>query len=852
MNLIIHFAESEWATPARVGGKGANLSALTAAGFPVPVGFVVTAEAYDQFLAAETWIDAGISTLDYAHPDRLREQCQAIRRRLTAARLPQAVGQAILNALAKLEPPNGQEGGAFAVRSSSTFEDLAQAAFAGQHDTYLNVRGSERICERVRACFASLWEDRAVLYRHHQGFSQRQAKMAVVVQRQIVAESAGVGFSIDPITGRMDRMRIAANFGLGESVVSGEGEIDHFDVDKISLEIVGRAIGHKQSRIVAVGGDVERQSVPADQIDAPCLTDRQIASVAELMRQVEAHYGWPQDIEWAFAGDRLHLLQSRPVTTLPPEWTRDESAERFPNAMTPLSWDFIRTAFGVSLRHSLALMGFPALKGDWFEIHDHYIYGNQNAVRLIAMFRPLRARSAAELIEEIPALRRRFAWVMDLPVFWARDLDRYLLRLGQLQARPEPKSLQEAWQFVVDILATAEDYFRPNIAISMTQSGLYRMLHGLISMIAGPARAPQILDGLIAGCETKTAIVNREIHDLATLAAANSALAGELADCGGKAFWDADRLSKYPALADRFATFISDHGHREVDMDYRVLTWSEQPWIVLDAVALLLRAPLSENPTEGMRTQRIRQIEAEQEFLAQVPEELRFFFRELIRLTRTYTILDDLEHYQTTRVNPLARRAALVLGEFLRDAGALAEADDVFFLSKDDVEAAVADGSEQMFCRLREKSLATKASFVVAAGKSPDWSYGKSPIAPAVVGAGDVLTGLAASAGCATGPCFRVRGPEDFARFPAGAILVARTTNPAWTPLFYAARAVITESGGPLSHGAVTARELGLPAVMSVRGIMELVAEGQEVSVNGSAGTVTLIGRPVSHSHQNS
>jgi pyruvate,water dikinase len=839
MTYLAFFDAPEPGVEPRVGGKGANLIALTAAGFPVPPGFVVTVDAYLAFLDQAAWLEHEVEGLDHARPERLHVQCAEIRRRLAQTPLPLAVGDEIR---AALEQPAFSAGSppAFAVRSSSTFEDLAEAAFAGQHDTYLNVRGSAVVQDRVRDCFASLWEDRAVLYRHHHGFAQSAARMAVVVQLQVASEVAGVAFSVDPVGGRMDRLVVDANYGLGESVVSGACAVDHFELDKPSLQIVHRAIGHKSSQTVATEHGVDEGPVAATLADQPCLDDERLGDVGRLLQRVEAHYGWPQDIEWGWAGGKLYLFQSRPVTTVPPQWTRDESAERFPNAMTPLCWDFMSEAFGASLTHSLALMGLPRLRGKWFEIFDHYVYGDQNAVRLLGMYRPLRARSLAELEADIPRLREQFAWVMDLPVNWARDLDRYLIRLGRLEAAAEPQSLEEGWRFVNDALGVATEYFLPNIAISMTQTILHRVLLGLVTAVVGAERAVALVDGLLAGCETKTTIVNREIHELAMLASSFPELRRGIVEDGGQAVIRDGRVASHPEFAARFRRFLEDHGHREVDIDYSQPTWSGQPWVVLDSIALMLRQETLADPAETARAQRIRQAETEQQFLAAVPDSLRFFFRELIRLARTYTVLDDLEHYETTRINPLAHRGALALGRLLRGLGVLELESDVFYLDKPSLAALVADPSEAQQARCREVAVANKRSFEQARKRTPDWSRGTSVDAPPEASA-KVHRGLPGSPGRATGPCFVVHGPEDFGRFPPRAVLVARTTNPAWTPLFYSAIAVVTESGGPLSHGAVTAREMGLPAVMSVRGALSLLRDGQMVLVDGSAGSVELI-----------
>jgi pyruvate,water dikinase len=837
MNLVVFFNQPASGLVSLVGGKGANLIALTAVGFPVPPGFVVTSEAYTQFLDGLDWLDAELSAFDYARPEQLRDQCIRLRARLGQVALPSPIQEAVRTALGRVPGHEDRHEG-FAVRSSSTFEDLAQAAFAGQHDTYLNIRGADAILERIRDCFVSLWEDRAVLYRHHQGFSQREARMAVVVQRQIESEVAGVGFSINPVSGRIDQIVIDANYGLGESVVAGECEVDHFELDKRTLQVVHRTLGHKERMVAATPTGVKERRVAANLADQPCLQEEQLQAVAQLLRNVEAHYGWPQDIEWGWHGNTLYLFQSRPVTTIPPRWTREESAERFPNPMTPLTWDFISVGFRDSMAHSLTLMGLPTLQGDWFQIFDNYIYGNQNAVDLIASYRPLRARNMQELVAEIPTLRRRYGWVTDLPVCWARDLDRYLIQLGRLSAMPlEGAEIPVLWGHITQILKVGAEYFRPNIAISMTQAFLHRLLHGLVAMVLGPDRALPVVDGLLAGCETKTAVVNRELHELAQLAKKTPALSQELLSRPGQELWDRGRLAAYPDFAVRFHRFLEDHGHREMDMDHYHPTWSGRPGIVLDSIALILRGSSDEDPAETARQQRQRFAATEHQFLAALPEELRFFFRELIRLARTYTTLDDLEHYQTTRMNPVSRQAALALGRGLQKRGMLDAAEDVFFFRKADLEQLAAAFPHENREVYRQKVVQAKQAYETSRGRTPPWSLAEGTAKTESESAG-TLRGLPGSPGRVTGPCFCVSDPADFARFPKGAILVARTTNPAWTPLFYSAAGLITESGGPLSHGAVTAREMRLPAVMSVRGAMSLFHDGQVVTVDGTQGMV--------------
>ena len=305
-------------------------------------------------------------------------------------------------------------------------------------------------------------------------------------------------------------------------------------------------------------------------------------------------------------------------------------------------------------------------------------------------------------------------------------------------------------------------------------------------------------------------------------------------------FTSATSWKQFPEFEQRFRRFLEDHGHRELDIDYSQPTWSAAPWVVLDSIVLILRQPQQESPAAVARLQRLQYSETELAFLSAVPEQLRFFFRELINLARTYTLLDDLEHYQTTRINPLARQAALAMGRRLVERGIIDDPNDVFFFYRRVVGPArgrvPACQCGKVSCR---QSTPRKASYLKASRATPKWSLDEHA---ATIGRTQRPAKCFADCRAARAWCrataFLVHDPADFARFPAGSILVARTTNPAWTPLFYSASGLITESGGPLSHGAVTAREMQLPAVMSVRGVMKILSNGETVTVDGNQGIV--------------
>ena len=833
-HLVLNFTDPAAQSVELTGGKGSSLARLTRRGFPVPPGFVVTAEACRAFMAQAGDVVARSGVTAMTNAEERRAACSVLRSALTALPLPQPLAEAVTASL-RAEP----DGLSYAVRSSSTMEDLATSAFAGQHDTFLNITGAEAILSRIRDCFASLWNDRAVAYRNERGFDHANATMAVVVQRLVNCDVAGVGFSVNPVSGDLGEMIIDANFGLGESVVSGEAEVDHFEIGKSDRAVRRRVIAEKTHRTVTSEGGTEDERIPVEDSSKPCLNDTQLAAVADLLARVESDAQFPQDIEWGIAGDQLYLLQSRPVTSIPPRWTRDESAERFPNVIAPLSWDFVEAGFHDSLEHSFRLMDFPPFQGKWFAQHGHYIYGNANVVALYAGRIPFTFRTLDELRAIIPRLRSEFRWVQELPVAWVRDMDGYLLRIGELGAALlGTMSERQLWAYVEEVVEHGARYFRPNIAISLTHGALYRLLHRLLALTVGETDSRRLFDALLGWCETKTGQINRELFALATQIRRTPSLEHEIASQPSRELIHSGALDRFPDFARSFRTFIRNHGHREVDFDPLIAPWGEAPWVVLDNLRLILGSPMDTSPAEKERDGKVAAQRAEFELFSRIPEDLHFFFHEVIRLARSYTSLDDLEHYQTTRLNLPLRRGLRELGHRLVARGVIADPMDIFMARITQIREAVAAGSDSAWATLGEAIRRQKAAYLADAAREPDWVLGQAPEAKTT---GDSLTGLPGSPGEAEGSVFLVLGPDDFPKFPKGSVLVARTTNPAWTPLFYGAIAVITESGGPLSHGAVTAREMGLPAVMAVKGCLSVLKNGMRVRVDGGRGRVHLL-----------
>jgi pyruvate,water dikinase len=323
MTTITWF-ESYWAgMKSEVGGKAASLGEMTGAGLPVPPGFAITTSAYRR-ARDESDLDAQIARLlhglDINDTDMVSERCAKIRQAIATMPIPEGIELQIRGAYLELGARFGMKDVPVAVRSSATSEDSPDASFAGEHDTYLWVRGAEDVIDAVRRCWASLFTDRATCYRVEMGYDHRTVEMCVVIQKMVHPKSAGVAFTLDPTNGDRSQVAIDAAWGFGEGVVAGEVTPDNYRVDKVMLDITKRIVSDKTHEYVLTDHDsVEKVEVPADRVSAPCLTDTEIKAITKLAKTAERHYGCPQDIEWAVdldlpEGDNIILLQSRPET----------------------------------------------------------------------------------------------------------------------------------------------------------------------------------------------------------------------------------------------------------------------------------------------------------------------------------------------------------------------------------------------------------------------------------------------------------------------------------------------------------------------------------------------------------
>ena len=852
---ILHFSDEDALQLSLTGGKGASLAKVSQAGFAVPQGFIITTKAYEEFLSYADKIPS-FSSDDLA---LLESQARQYKEHLLTLPLPPSCLKELESALTHFSPQQ-----AFSVRSSSTLEDLNAGAFAGAHDTFLNCVGLEMIAQKIKECFVSLWHTRAIVYRCELGFSHKDALMAVVVQEMVSSQKSGVSFSINPITCNLNEVLINANYGLGESVVGGEFDVDEYRFNTLEQKVESSHIAHKTKGIfptyctesfIAPQDRISPQSsqdlqdsmqgtrechIDSAFIDVAVLNEKEIAQIASLNLALQRFYGFPQDIEWAIVDEHLYLLQSRPITTIPPRWSRDESAERYPKALTPFTWDYVDRAFHISLDYSFKLLGLPPMQGKWFAMFDNYIYGNQNAVSLYMGQNTLPFNDLDSLTKALPSLTNKLESIKALPKLWHRDLATYLQELGALKARDlNNASLQEIWDFIEQIVRVGTEYFKPNIAISITQAMLYKILFALLNLIDS-TNAQSLFTLLTTTDKTKTSLVNDELFQLSCIIKNDKKLYDLLHSTDSKSIVEQNLLQNFGAFSQSLQSFLHNHGHREVEFDAYIPTWGEALDVVLDTLKLL-----SNSPSPKASNIATKKYQAKKQILSLVGEksvELELFLYEFLELVETYTILDDEEHYQTTRLTPIVRKGVYALGERLKTLGIVSENFDVFFAHITTLESFVKGTISQE--NLKEHIATNKQTYLENAIKTPKWELNSTLDSAweeenlSHIESSDILQGVPASAGVVEGEVFIVRGSEDFGKFIPQSILIAQSTNPAWTPLFYNAKAVVTQSGGSLSHGAVTAREMKIPAVMAVPNVLQILKNGDRIRVNGNNGKV--------------
>lgn len=881
---VIGFNEITYAQLPQVGGKGANLGELTRAGLPVPAGFCVTTGAYLQ-IAEHADLDALLAELTTAAGQaRSADVAAAIRARLERVVFPPDLADAVRKAYRSLGASVP-----VAVRSSATAEDLPFASFAGQQDTYLNIVGEDAVLQAVRRCWASLWTERAVSYRMRNGIDPHSVSLAVVVQRMIDVAVAGVLFTANPLIGRRREAVIDASAGLGEAVVSGAVNPDHFVVNTVSGEITERRLGDKRVVIQALpGGGTQRIERDA-QDEHACLTDAQVRELAQLGARVEAQYHAPQDTEWAInTAGQLWLTQARPITTLYPlpanaPQTDDvlrvyfsfNVAQGVYQPFTPMGIAAFRLFVGGGVRLAGGDPGpsgtgprFLAEAGmrlflDMTSALRHPI--GRRMIEFVLPFSEARSAPLVHALEADPRLRLRSGgrWSFVRRVMAALTRLRVPQYLLQALVRPDAArqrvlGIQHQLQQQLSIPADASALARLDLIEDFGRNRMVRIVGSVGPVLPGAfipfGLAGKLLDNLATADERQTVLRSLPHNpttemDLALWDIAQHIAADEDAATFMRTSSLAQLLAAYrqhtlpPVVQHDLAAFLQTYGHRGVaEIALGLPRWRDDPSHILGALVNYLRlgdAHLAPDKQFARGAEQAQAMVWELTTRAMRRSWLRGWLVNMcLRRTRALAGMREMPKFYLVWVLARMREILQPVAEALVRARRLEHAQDLYFLSF--AEARTALAGTDMRSLVRERRAIYDQELQRRHVPRILLSDGSEPMITAVEGDNPTaLRGTPASAGRITAPARVILDPVG-AHLEPGDILVAPSTDPGWTPLFLTAGGLVMEMGGSMSHGAVVAREYGIPAVVGVAGATEHIQTGQTVTVDGSAGTIAL------------
>jgi pyruvate,water dikinase len=853
-----------------VGGKGANLGELSRIeGIRVPDGFCITTEAFKRIIGETSSIHKlldQLSLLKVEDRDKIGELSGEIRRVIEGIAIPADIHEEITHFLSRLGEKN-----AYAVRSSATAEDLPTASFAGQQDTYLNIIGEEAILKHISKCWASLFTERAVIYRLQNGFDHRNVNLAVVVQKMVFPQVAGILFTADPVTSNRKVLSIDASFGLGEAIVSGLVNADSYKVR--NGKISEKKISTKKLAMYALkDGGTKEQVIEPERQNRQALTDEQILQLESMGRKIEAHFGCPQDIEWCLVGDTFYIVQSRPITTLYP----------IPEATDQENHVYVSVGYQQMMTDPMKPLGLSVWQ--LTAGRPMYIAGGRLFVDV-----------APDLAS--PAKREVLVNVLGKSDPLIRDALRTILGRGDfIQSIPDDENQQTPGKsnqgppsagyqtlndydpaIVSDLIRRSETSIEELKQNIQTKSGSDLMdfiledIQQLKKGISGPQGFGVIMTGMNASSwvneKMKEWLGEINVADTLSQSVPNnitSEMGLELLDV-------ADVIRPYPEVInylqharddsfldgllkvhggkeahDALSAYLNKYGMRCAgEIDITRPRWSEKPTTL---VPLILSNIKNFEPGESKRRfeqGRQEALEKEQELLErlkQLPdgEQKAEQTKRMISLIRNFIGYREYPKYGMVSRYFVYKQALLKEAERLVHAKVLHEKEDIYYLT---------------FEELREVVRTHTLDYQIISKRKDEYTFYEKLTPPRVMTSdGEIMTGvykrenlpaeaivgLPVSSGVIEGRARVILRMED-ADLEEGDILVTSFTDPSWTPLFVSIKGLVTEVGGLMTHGAVIAREYGLPAVIGVESATKLIKDGERIRVNGTEGYVEIL-----------
>lgn len=862
---VLGFQEIDQTQVAVVGGKGAHLGELSRiAGLRVPAGFCVTTDAFGRIMADAPTLDDRLDRLSRLKLDdreAIRALSAEIRRTLEGIAIPDDLAAAIIRPLARLG-----EQAAYAVRSSATAEDLPTASFAGQQDTYLNVVGREAILQHISRCWASLFTERAVIYRLRNGIDHRQVHMAVVVQQMVFPHAAGILFTADPVTGNRKVSSVEATFGLGEALVSGLVNPDIYTVR--DGEVVAKAIAAKRLAIYASpAGGTREEAIEPQRQQQSALTDAQVVRLAELGRRIEARFGRPQDIEWCLVDDDFQIVQSRPITTLfpIPEASDQENHVYISVGHQQMMTDPMKP-LGLSLWQLTTLRPMAEAGGRLFVDVTQILASPASRAGLQEMVGksdPLIGDALQTIIDRgdfIPSLPDEGpAWappgsgapapIETDPAIVAELIGRDQASIAAMQRDIQTKSGSALLDFILaDIQELKRMLFDPQ-SLQVIMAGIeaaWWLNEQLQAWLAEKNAADTLTRSVLDNVTSEMGLALLDVADVIRPYPEAVAFLQQVEDEGF--------LDDLPTLAggrearDAIRAWLDAYGMRGAgEIDITRPRWSERPTTLLP---IILGHIENFEPGAGARRFEGGKQEAwqkEQELLERLRdspggEEKAAETKRMIDRVRTFAGYREYPKYGMISRYFVYKQALLAEAERLVQAHVLREQEDVFYLTFQELHDVVRTNHLQVddgLIRQRQDAFRsyqalTPPRVFTSDGEIIAGAYRRDDVPTGA------LVGLPVSTGTVEG---RARVILDMAEadLEPGDILVTAFTDPSWTPLFVAIAGLVTEVGGLMTHGAVIAREYGVPAVVGVEQATQLIRDGQRIRVHGTDGYVEIL-----------
>lgn len=866
-SFVLDFQEIEKTQLFLVGGKGLNLGELSnIQGIQVPEGFCVTTVGYEQVIgkngAFQTLLNQ-LAMLKIEERDRIGEISKQIREVIMAVEIPVDVVESVAHYLSHF----GDEH-AYAVRSSATAEDLPYASFAGQQDTYLNVIGKENILQHIKKCWASLFTDRAVIYRMQNGFDHNQVSICVVIQKMVFPEASGILFTADPITSNRKVLSIDASFGLGEALVSGLVSADNYKVKED--EIVEKVIATKKLAIYGrKEGGTERKKIAPNQQKFQTLTEQQILQLARIGRQIEAYFGCPQDIEWCLVDDTIYIVQSRPITTLYPipEVNDGENhvyisvghQQMMTDAMKPLGLSFFLLttsapmckAGGRLFVDATQRLASPASRDYLINtlgksdplIRDALttVIERENFIKLLSD-----DEKEKDLSKDVPPASSQQQPEND-PEIVTNLIRNSELSIEELKRNMQTKSGVDVLDFILeDIQQLKKVLFNSqSIAIIMAGMNASSWINEKMEQWLGEKNAADVLSQSVQ--HNITSEMGLALLDVADVIRPYLEVIAYLQHVEDDSFLD--ELIQFKGgekVRDAIDAFLNKYGMRcSGEIDITKTRWSEQPATIIPMILNHIRdfeyGASKRKFEEGLQ----EALKKEKELL----ERLQHLPDGEQKVEETKRMICNLRNFIGYREYPkygmihryfIYKQALLKEAEKLVQNNVLDEIEDIYYLTFEELHEVVRTNKldykiihkQKNAYKLYEKL--TPPRVITSDGEIITGKYKRENL-PA-----EAIVGLPVSSGVVEGRARVILNMED-ANLEDGDILVTAFTDPGWTPLFVSIKGLVTEVGGLMTHGAVIAREYGLPAVVGVENATKLIKDGQRIRVHGTEGYIEVL-----------